>query len=199
MALTCNLQPLTCNLRPLGDRVYLHEFITPRTYLIEQLYPTLQRATKEETVHACLDWVCRNIKYRSERGDVWHFPAEAIHQGYGDCEESSFIACSLLRACGLSADEIFVALGTHGRTRWGLRIGHAWCILLNNGKYWALETTLSQAPDSIPEQVYPYEPWILFNDVHAIELKSGFLMMSKTHQKEKIRQIEDFYGIKVRR
>lgn len=179
---------LVGNRRPLGEKVYLTEFVTPKTYLVEQLVPSLQII--REMIYGCFDWVCRNIKYRSERGDVWHFPAEAIHQGYGDCEESSFIACSLLRACGLSPDEIFVALGTHGRG------GHAWCALLNNGKYWALETTLSHAPDSIPEQVHPYEPYILFNDVHTIELKSGFVL-TKTHQKEKIRQIEEFYGIMV--
>ena len=182
---------LTSNRRPLGEKVYLTEFVTPKTYLVEQLVPSLQSPIKEETIHACFDWVCRNIKYRSERGDVWHFPAEAIQIGHGDCEESSFIACSLLRACGLSPDEIFVALGAYGRGGY-----HAWCTLLNSNKYWALETTLSQAPDSIPEQVYPYEPWILFNDVYTIELRSGFLM-AKTNQREKIRQIEEFYGIMV--
>ncbi len=197
MALTCNLQPLTCNLRPLGDRVYLHEFITPRTYLIEQLYPTLQRATKEETVHACLDWVCRNIKYKTERGDVWLMPSEAIAKGESDCEDLSFCLCSLLRACGLSADEVFVALGNYGT----LVVKHAWVNWLN-GKYWVLESTLSQAPDSIPEQVYPYDAWILFNDVNTMELKPGFQLIglsSRKDREQKIREIEDFYGIKVRR
>lgn len=180
----------TSNRRPLGEKVYLTEFVTPKTYLVEQLVPSLQIPIRGEMIYGCFDWVCRNIRYRSERGDVWHFPAEAIHIGHGDCEESSFIACSLLRACNISPDEIFVALGTYGRGY------HAWCTLLDSGKYWVLETTLSQALDSIPEQVYPYEPWILFNDVHAIELRSGFLMI-KTNQEEKIRQIEEFYGIMV--
>lgn len=181
---------LTSNQRPLREKLYLTEFVTPKTYLVEQLVPTLQGSTKKETIYGCLDWVCRNIKYRYERGDVWHFPAEALHIGYGDCEESSFITCSLLRACGLPPDEIFVAVGTHGIS------GHAWCTLLDTGKYWVLETTLSKAPISIPKQVYPYLPWILFNDVYATKFKSGFVP-TKTNQKEKIRQIEEFYGIMV--
>lgn len=184
---------LVSNRRPLGEEVYLTEFVTPKTYLVEQLVSSLQSSIRERMIYECFDWVCRNIRYRSERGDVWYFPAEAIQLGRVDCEESSFITCSLLRACGLSSDEIFVALGLHGRG------GHAWCALLDNGKYWALETTLSRAPDSIPEQVRPYDPWILFNDVHTIELKSGFLRtMTKTHQKEKVKQIEEFYGIMIK-
>jgi hypothetical protein len=183
---------LVSNRRPLGEEVYLTEFVTPKTYLVERRAPSLQGFTRKETIHGCLDWVCRNIRYRSERGDVWYFPAEAIQIGRGDCEESSFLTCSLLRACGLSSDEIFVALGLHGRG------GHAWCALLDAGKYWALETTLARAPESIPEQVRPYDPWVLFNDAKAIELKSGFMgVMTKAHQKEKRRQIEDFYGIMV--
>ncbi|GAI68176.1 unnamed protein product, partial [marine sediment metagenome] len=55
---------------------------------------------------------------------------------------------------------------------------HSWVNWLN-GKYWVLESTLSQAPDDIPEQVYPYDAWILFNDVHTMELKPGFRMSRK--------------------
>jgi len=192
-SLVCNRpqeEELYSNRRPLGERLYVTEFVTPRTYLVEKLVPSLQSPVRKDMIHNCLDWVCRNIRYRSDRGDVWYSPAEAMHLGYGDCEESSFIVCSLLRACGLFPDEIFVAVGNYGIA------GHAWCVLLDSGKYWVLETTLSQAPVSIPEQVPPYQPYILFNDVHAIELRKGFVL-TKTHQKEKVEQIEEFYGIMV--
>jgi hypothetical protein len=183
-------EELYSNRRPLGEKHYLTEFVTPGTYLVKQLVPSLQTAFRKDMIYNCFDWVCRHIRYCSEWGDVWYFPAEAIHMGRGDCEESSFIACSLLRACGLSPDEIFVAVGNYGRS------GHAWCALLDSGKYWVLETTLSEAPNSVPLQAQPYEPYILFNDVHSIELRSGFVL-AKTNQKEKVRQIEEFYGIMV--
>lgn len=183
-------EELFSNQRPLGERLYLTEFVTPGTYLVQKLVPSLQKPLRKDMIYGCFDWVCRNIRYRRDPGDVWYFPAEAIHIGHSDCEESSFILCSLLRACGLSADEIFVALGTYGIA------GHAWCTLLDSGKYWVLETTLSKAPDNIPQQVYPYRPFILFNDVHAIEFRSGFVL-TKMNQKEKVRQIEEFYGIMV--
>lgn len=184
---------LTSNLRPLRNRIYLTEFVTPHTYAIEQLYPTLQRPTKKETVYSCLDWVCRNIGYQSERGDIWFYPSEAIAKGRSDCEEMSFTLCSLLRACGLSENEVFVALGTYGR----LNNGHAWVAWLNE-KYWVLEATLERAPESIPEQVYPYKPWILFNDQGALELRKGF-EISRGAMDNKFREIEDWYSIKVRR
>jgi len=185
--------PLTCNLRPLGNRVYLTEFITPRTYLIEQLVPSLQGPTREETIWNCWDWVCRNIKYKSERGDVWGTPSEAITKGNSDCEEKAFTLCSLLRACGLSSDEVFVAVGTHGR----FNDGHAWCDIFEDGKYYVLEATLSAAPNTIPEQAHPYAAYILFNDIQTIELRPGF-SFSRANAKRKIREIEGFYGIKVK-
>lgn len=185
-------QALTCNLRPLGNQVYLTEFVTPRTYLVDEICPGLQRGTPQETVHACLDWVCRNIKYKGEAGDIFYRPSEALHTKVGDCEEHSFVLCSFLRNF-LSPDEIFVALGTYGI----LGTGHAWVSWLNE-KYWVLEATLERAPDEIPEQIYPYDAWILFNDVQSIELKPGF-KISKQNVAEKNREIEQFYGIKVRR
>ena len=186
-------ESLTCNLRPLGNRLYLTEFVTPHTYLIDQLYPGLQGSTKQETVYSCLDWVCRNIRYKGERGDVFYMPSEAITKGTSDCEEQAFTLCSLLRACGLSPDEIFVALGTYGR----LGGGHAWVTWLN-GKYWVLEATLERAPSSIPEQAYPYQAYLLFNDQNTLELRSGFVI-SKKYVDNKLREIEEFYDIKVRK
>lgn len=184
---------LTCNLRPLGNRVYLTEFVTPTTYAIDQLVLSLQGPTREETIWNCWDWVCRNIKYKSERGDVWHTPSEAITMGKSDCEEKAFTLCSLLRASGLSPDEVFVSLGTYGR----FGDGHAWCTILDGGKYWCLEATLSAAPNAIPEQAHPYDAYILFNDIQTIELRAGF-SLSRANAKRKIREIEGFYGIKVK-
>lgn len=66
---------LTSNLRPLRNRIHLNEFVTPHTYLIDQLYPGLEGPTKKETAYSCLDWVCRNIKYQTERGGVWLYLA----------------------------------------------------------------------------------------------------------------------------
>lgn len=187
---------LTRTRGPSGNRVYmwgttpLTEFVTPYADLIEQLVSGLQGSTKGETIWNCWDWECRNIKYRSELFDVWLTPSEAIIRGYDDCEEKAFTVCSLLRACGLSPDEVFVALGN-----WS-GIGHAWCAIFENGKYWVLEATLPAAPNAAMEQAHPYYAYVLFNDIQTIELRSGFALL-KENAERKIRQIEEFYDVKV--
>ncbi len=123
---------------------------------------------------------------------MWLLPSEAIAKGKSDCEEKAFVLCSLLRASGLSPDEVFVALGTYGR----FGDGHAWCVLFDGGKYWVLEATLSAAPNTIPEQSSPYVAYVLFNDIQDMELRTGFFL-SRANAKRKIREIEGFYGIKV--
>ena len=183
---------LISDLRPLGNSLYLNEFVTPETYLVQRLFSSLQRDTAKDTVYSCFDWVCSNIRYKRESGDVFYLPSETAYMHQGDCEDHAFLLCSLLRNF-LSPDEVFVAFGTYGL----LAEGHAWVTWLNS-KYWVLEATLEQAPDSIPEQGYPYDPRILFNDVNTMELKPGF-QITRKNVVEKIRQIEKFYGIKVRR
>ena len=80
---------LPSNLRPLGNRLYLTEFVAPHTYVIDQLYRSLEEPTKKEMVYSCLDWVCRNIKYDHERGDVRLYPSETITKGKTDCAEQA--------------------------------------------------------------------------------------------------------------
>jgi transglutaminase-like putative cysteine protease len=174
------------------DTTPLTEFVTPQADLIQQIASSLQASTKGETIWNCWDWVCRNIKYKSEWPDVWVTPAEAILNGRDDCEEHAFTVCSLLRACGLSPDEVFVALGTYGR----FGDGHSWCVILENGKYWVLEATLPAALDAANEEAAPYNAYILFNDIQTIELRTGFVLL-KENAERKIRQIEEFYGVKV--
>ena len=123
---------------------------------------------------------------------MWYTPSEAMTMGKSDCEEKAFTLCSLLRASGLSPDEVFVALGTYGR----FNDGHAWCDIFQDGKYWVLEATLSAAPDAATEQSHPYDAYILFNNIHDMELKPGFTF-SRANAKRKIREIEGFYGVKV--
>ncbi len=187
---------LRCALGPSGNRVYmwdttpLTELVTPYAPLIQQIASGLQAPTKGETIWNCWNWVCRNIKYKSEWPDIWLMPAEAILKGFDDCEEHAFAVCSLLRASGLSPDEVFVALGTYGGD------GHSWCSYLKDGKYYVLEAVLSAAPDAATEQAPPYDAYILFNDVQTITLKPGFVLL-KENAERKIRQIEEFYGVKV--
>ena len=110
-------------------------------------------------VWACLDFVCRNISYRRDVGEMWQFPSETL-RGYGDCEDSSILLTSLLR----NFTNGYVALG--GFQGWG----HAWVV---NEEGEILESTFTSArhvPD--PED---YCPYVYFNEQEVIELWPGAL------------------------
>ncbi|MBA7471060.1 hypothetical protein ES707_06354 [subsurface metagenome] len=132
----------------------IREFIQPDNPGVSTLYLQIG-----PDVGACLDWVCQNISYREDPWEYWSFPAETIKRGTGDCEDSAFLTCSLLRNF-TNAHAVLGAL--HG-------YGHSWCQA--NGEI--LETTYtSYRPVPNPED---YKPYVFFNDQEVIELWPGAL------------------------
>lgn len=109
---------------------------------------------------ALYDFVCKHVSYKLDWREFFQFPSETL-RGRGDCEDSSILLTSLIRAGGVP--DCFVALGSLEG------YGHAWCQL--NGQI--LETTYSQAqPVPDPEDYYPY---IIFHDQEVIEFWPGAL------------------------
>jgi len=86
--------------------------------------------------------------------EFWQYPSETIAWGYGDCEDTSILLCSMLRNF-IPPDRVSVVVG--GAGLWE----HAWVEL--DGEIY--ETTL----DSIPQQPgrylqQAYRPLWAFND-----------------------------------
>jgi len=109
---------------------------------------------------SCLDWVCRNIRYKEDVGEFWQFPSETLATREDDCEEHAFLLVSMLRGF----TNAYVVLGDYQG------YGHAWG---TNEAGQILEATYTQAivvPD--PED---YCPYVLFNDQEVIELWPGAL------------------------
>jgi hypothetical protein len=109
---------------------------------------------------SCLDWVCRNIRYKEDVGEFWQFPSETLATREDDCEEHAFLLVSMLR----SFTNAYVVLGDY--QGWG----HAWGAS-EEGEI--LEATCTEAravPD--PEA---YHPYVLFNDQEVIEMWPGAL------------------------
>ncbi|GAI96722.1 unnamed protein product, partial [marine sediment metagenome] len=97
---------------------------------------------------ALFDFVCKNTEYVADFGEYWRFPSETL-RGFGDCEDTSILLTSLIRAGGAPC---YVALGSLGG------YGHSWCQL--DGQI--LETTYTAArlvPD--PQS---YCPYVLFDN-----------------------------------
>jgi len=61
------------------------------------------------------NWVADNIDYVSDEkrwgGDYWQTPRETLQLRTGDCEDFAVLLCSLLRAYGIDAERVYVAIG----------------------------------------------------------------------------------------
>jgi len=86
------------------------------------------------------NYVTANIKYVTDKQqygypEVWAMPDETLKRGLGDCEDSSFLLCSILLALGINARVVF---GEHKGQ------GHAWVEAWFDSTGGILETTSAQ-------------------------------------------------------
>jgi predicted transglutaminase-like cysteine proteinase len=123
------------------------------------------------------DWVAINIDYMSDEKrwgkDYWQTPEETLFYRTGDCEDFSILLCSLLRAYGIDAERVYVALGVAGEED-----GHAFLLQdwNNDGEWRRIESqTPAQSsswhswfglpnPDSRLDE---YEITAAFNDLYC--------------------------------
>ncbi len=105
------------------------------------------------------DFVCRSINYRRDVGEFWQTPSETL-KGAGDCEDTSILLTSLIRAGGMPAYTILGSLQGYG---------HAWCEVNSQ----LLETTFTEArPVANPRE---YIGLVSFNDCDVCEAYPGAL------------------------
>ncbi|GAJ22687.1 unnamed protein product [marine sediment metagenome] len=103
--------------------------------------------------------MCRNVDYRRDIGEFWQTPSETL-KGIGDCEDTSILLTSLIRAGGMPAHTVLGSLQGYG---------HAWCEV--NGQ--PLETTFTEArPVTNPQE---YIGLVAFNDYDVREAYPGAL------------------------
>jgi transglutaminase-like putative cysteine protease len=125
------------------------------------------------------DWVATNIDYMSDEKrwgkDYWQTPEETLSYRTGDCEDFSILLCSLLRAYGIDAEQVYVALGVNDEED-----GHAF--LIEDGYYdgeW--RRIESQAPaqfsswhswlglPNLDSRLDEYEITAAFNDLYCYD------------------------------
>jgi len=103
------------------------------------------------------DWVVDNIDYMYDEErwseDYWQTPEETLSYRTGDCEDFSILLCSLLRAYGIDAERVYVALAAGGE-----EYGHAFLIedWYYDGEWRRIE---SQAPARLSSWRTPFGPY----------------------------------------
>lgn len=137
-----------------GEWHEIREFVRPLDPAVQRLYSEVG-----PDPWALLDWVNRNIAYRSDNGEWWFWPMETLARHSGDCDDSALLLASLLR----NFTNAHVVVGTYRD------YGHAWVQI--DGQ--ALETTYTAArPVADPQN---YRAYAMFNDQEVVELWPGAL------------------------
>jgi hypothetical protein len=117
------------------------------------------------------DWIAddNNIKYKSDEErwgeDYWQTPEETLTYYTGDCEDFSTLLCSLLRAYGIGAERVYVALGVEGNDE---EPGHAFLIenWYQDGEWRRIESQSSSHYPDLNFGLDKYEIAAAFNDLY---------------------------------
>ena len=98
------------------------------------------------------DWVAINIDYMPDEErwgeDYWQTAEETLSYSTGDCEDFSILLCSLLRAYGIGAERVYVALGFDGGED-----GHAFLI-----EDWYLDGEWRRIESQAPSRLSSWRP-----------------------------------------
>jgi len=101
------------------------------------------------------NWVADNIDYVSDEkrsgGDYWQTPRETLQLGTGDCEDFAILLCSLLRAYGISAEQVYVAIGLDD----GEELGHAFVV-----EDWNRDGRWQRVESQAPAQLSSRRSWL---------------------------------------
>lgn len=110
------------------------------------------------------DWVAANVEYVSDVSAYWQMPSETLTKKKGDCKDFSTLLCTLWRAYGIPAGDVYVAIGKSNDDK-----RHAFVIeKYLKGKWQVIEPQVGGfiASDlSAAETAEKYEITFLFNDI----------------------------------
>jgi predicted transglutaminase-like cysteine proteinase len=134
--------------RGMGEHVRF--YVTPNNPSVQT-----QLVTIGNDLNTIYSWVGENIVYEFDSDvygteDYWQFPYETLNLKTGDCEDQAFLLASLIRAAGVEAEDIFVALGTINNQ------GHAWVIIRTQIGWRVLEPTAEGITDRILTDIFEF-------------------------------------------
>lgn len=174
---------------------------------IKDLPTTKEAGSFDRRAMLIWDYVAKKIAYVYDKEahgmpDFWMVPEETLSIKFGDCEDSTYLLCSLLLASGISPFCVRAILGLVYDKNGNILGGHAWpCYLDEGGKWRFLESTLDTIPGRMPladaltkkGRDFQYEPWLCFNQYHLWQIEPStmdigkFLQFSKAQLNKKVR------------
>lgn len=180
-----------------GQEFPYRAYITPEDRAIQALAAQINGV--EEAYELAVQWTYISEQELNNIADKWLTPHEFLTntphyssnplQGeeVSDCEEQANTLASLLRAKGISPEEVRVALGEVIFN--DIKIGHAWVELLIEGDWLALDPSLGPYWDDKARKLvhrqgisfdhyasHPYpvhQSWAYYSDVHFLDPREG--------------------------
>lgn len=156
----------------LWDEEKFTEFITPDCPYIagclQDIDPTYEGDPPDQPTQdgfdAIRDWVAANIEYKTDEEqwgieEYWQTPEETLSLRTGDCEDFAILLCTLLRAYGISGEQIYVAVGIDDDG-----YGHAFLI-----EDWYLDGEWRAIEPQVGTQTFP--PGRRFKDYSIADFK----------------------------
>lgn len=174
---------------------------------IKDLPKTKEAGSFDRRAMLIWDFVARKVKYVYDKEahgmpDFWMMPEETLSIKKADCEDVTFLLCSLLLASGISPFCVRAVLGLVYDAGGSLLGGHAWpCYFDEGGKWRVLESTLDTIPHKMPladsltkEGInFQYKPLLCFNQYHLWEIEppvagiGEYLILDKARINKKAR------------
>jgi len=153
-------------------------YITPNNSYIRQLLNQIlaSKPLLRTDFGAIQEWVDFNVAYRSDSSrhgvsDYWQLPFETASLKSGDCEDYAILLCSLLRAYGIPAEKVYVAVGLNvdGTTAHAYLIEHwyygKWRVIEPQSSFPLLTDIESWLTD------LQYDDVFYFNDLYYFQVK----------------------------
>jgi predicted transglutaminase-like cysteine proteinase len=146
----------------------IRAYITPECTSVRQCLQTIVGAPayelSKEGFTAIRDWVAANVEYKSDEEqwgveDYWQTPEETLTLYAGDCEDFAILLCTLLRAYGIPADQMYVAVGIDSQ-------GYGHAFLIEN---WYLDGEWRAIEPQLGTRSFP--PGRRFKDYNLVDFK----------------------------
>ena len=105
--------------QPLGQPEQMKQYVTPNDPEVKVVLNDILSGEWRwayNDFNALREWVSMHVSYQSDQdvhgvSEYWQLPAETRELGTGDCEDFAILLCTLLRAYGVPADQVYVIGG----------------------------------------------------------------------------------------
>lgn len=110
--------------------------LSDRTAVLEEVITTARAKPLEHRIHYINQTVNKSLRYKDDPTDVWQSPAESFTTMTADCEDYAIAKYELLRASGVSEQDLRVIIGRVPQRNIdhavaAVRFDNAWIILDN--------------------------------------------------------------------